>query len=84
MDIQVSKQRSNATRDGMIDIGIGIQALVQVTKRHTFFQQLPIEAVEQLCGLLKLKKFPKSSVIFKQGTQATRVDEKRIQKKIGN
>ena len=48
-----------------------IQALVQVTKRHTFFQQLPIEAVEQLCHNLKLKKFSKESVIFKQGNLIT-------------
>ena len=46
-----------------------IQALVQVTKRHTFFQQLPVEAVEQLCHMLKLKKFTESGIIFQQGEE---------------
>ena len=46
-----------------------IQALVQVTKRHTFFQQLPVEAVEQLCHMLRLKKYNESGIIFSQGEQ---------------
>ncbi|UPR04827.1 cAMP-dependent protein kinase [Chloropicon primus] len=46
-----------------------IQALVQVTKRHTFFQQLPVEAVEQLCHMLRLKKYTESGIIFAQGDE---------------
>ena len=46
-----------------------IQALVQVTKRHTFFQQLPVEAVEQLCHMLRLKKYSESGIIFSQNEE---------------